>query len=132
MSYEPGWYPQPDGQQRYWDGQSWTEHLAPVLTADAAPFGGPVVGGPNTAEELAEARSAAQRMTYIGLAFLVLGIVITAGTYIFADPGGTFVAFYGAIIIGAIRMGQGLYYLANPARLLRRNEKAEKRAGKSG
>jgi hypothetical protein len=23
-----GWYPQPDGQQRYWDGQKWTGHRA--------------------------------------------------------------------------------------------------------
>lgn len=22
----PGWYPQPDGTQRYWDGRSWTDH----------------------------------------------------------------------------------------------------------
>jgi uncharacterized protein DUF4352/uncharacterized protein DUF2510 len=30
MSNTPaGWYPQPDGQQRYWDGQQWTEHFAP-------------------------------------------------------------------------------------------------------
>ncbi|MGO4255688.1 excalibur calcium-binding domain-containing protein [Marmoricola sp. RAF53] len=24
---DPGWYPQPDGSQRYWDGQVWTEHV---------------------------------------------------------------------------------------------------------
>ena len=24
-----GWYPQPDGRQRYWDGELWTEHFAP-------------------------------------------------------------------------------------------------------
>ncbi len=29
MSTPAGWYPQPDGQQRYWDGQQWTEHFAP-------------------------------------------------------------------------------------------------------
>ncbi|HET7303579.1 MAG TPA: DUF4352 domain-containing protein [Segeticoccus sp.] len=30
MSQTPaGWYPQPDGQQRYWDGEKWTEHVAP-------------------------------------------------------------------------------------------------------
>lgn len=23
-----GWYPQPDGNQRYWDGSAWTEHVA--------------------------------------------------------------------------------------------------------
>lgn len=25
----PGWYRQPDGTQRYWDGRAWTEHTAP-------------------------------------------------------------------------------------------------------
>jgi len=29
VSTSAGWYPQPDGQQRYWDGQHWTEHFAP-------------------------------------------------------------------------------------------------------
>jgi hypothetical protein len=29
MSTPAGWYPQNDGQQRYWDGQQWTEHFAP-------------------------------------------------------------------------------------------------------
>jgi hypothetical protein len=49
MSNPAGWYPQPDGRQRYWDGQQWTDHFAPgaqrpVPTAatggepDRAPF----------------------------------------------------------------------------------------------
>lgn len=25
-----GWYPQPDGSQRYWDGYQWTEHVSPL------------------------------------------------------------------------------------------------------
>src|ERR1035437_4062893 len=29
MSSPAGWYPQPDGQQRYWDGEQWTENTAP-------------------------------------------------------------------------------------------------------
>ena len=24
----PGWYPTPDGRQRYWDGHAWTDRLA--------------------------------------------------------------------------------------------------------
>jgi hypothetical protein len=24
----PGWYPQPDGRQRYWNGTGWTDHIA--------------------------------------------------------------------------------------------------------
>lgn len=33
-----GWYPQPDGIQRYWDGEAWTAHQAPLPVA--APCGG--------------------------------------------------------------------------------------------
>ena len=31
-----GWYPDPDGsgQSRWWNGQSWTEHFVPLVTAD--------------------------------------------------------------------------------------------------
>jgi hypothetical protein len=29
MSSPAGWYPQPDGRQRYWDGELWTEQFAP-------------------------------------------------------------------------------------------------------
>ena len=35
--YPPGWYPQPDGQQRYWEGQQWTEHFAPGAPAVTKP-----------------------------------------------------------------------------------------------
>jgi hypothetical protein len=41
VSTPAGWYPQPDGQQRYWDGQQWTENFAP----GAAPVGPPATGG---------------------------------------------------------------------------------------
>ncbi|MDT5222494.1 MAG: hypothetical protein QOF15_4599, partial [Mycobacterium sp.] len=26
----PGWYPDPPGGQRYWDGQHWTDQRAPM------------------------------------------------------------------------------------------------------
>src|SRR5215207_8180857 len=36
MSQAPaGWYPQPDGGQRYWDGTAWTEHFAPGVQQPA-------------------------------------------------------------------------------------------------
>ncbi|MCB0910575.1 MAG: DUF2510 domain-containing protein [Propionibacteriaceae bacterium] len=31
-----GWYPQPDGTQRYWDGNGWTEQVAPTAPPQAA------------------------------------------------------------------------------------------------
>ncbi len=33
----PGWYPAVDGPyQRYWDGQAWTQHTAPLQAGVAA------------------------------------------------------------------------------------------------
>ena len=120
MNNEPGWYPQSDGQQKYWDGQNWTEQLAPVAVVEPVPFDGPAIGGPDALEELEEAKSAAKRMVWIGLAVLVVGIVITVVTYSAAAPGGRFIAAWGAILFGGIRMCQGLFYLANPTRLLKK------------
>lgn len=37
-----GWYPMPDGTQRYWDGLAWTHHVAP---GQYAPAPSPFVGG---------------------------------------------------------------------------------------
>jgi len=34
-----GWYPQPDGQQRYWDGQRWTGHRAQGISVVKRPAG---------------------------------------------------------------------------------------------
>lgn len=32
-----GWYPVDGGQQRYWDGSRWTEHIAPLAGPTGAP-----------------------------------------------------------------------------------------------
>ena len=32
----PGWYPQNDGTRRYWDGSTWTSHVAPPHPAYGA------------------------------------------------------------------------------------------------
>jgi hypothetical protein len=37
MDSPAGWYPQPDGQFRYWDGQNWTDHFAPGTPPNAVP-----------------------------------------------------------------------------------------------
>jgi hypothetical protein len=42
MSTPAGWYPQPDGRQRWWDGYQWTESFAPGA---AAPVTTPATGG---------------------------------------------------------------------------------------
>ena len=40
-----GWYPQEDGRQRYWDGETWTEHFAPGTQQVAAAPGVPTFAG---------------------------------------------------------------------------------------
>ena len=42
MSTSAGWYPQPDGQQRYWDGRQWTQDFAPGVPPMAPPTGLPM------------------------------------------------------------------------------------------
>jgi hypothetical protein len=44
-SPQPGWYADPNraGQQRYFDGQQWTEHAAPLVVREPTA----VVEGPN-------------------------------------------------------------------------------------
>lgn len=37
----PGWYPTPDGNQRYWDGVQWTNHVAPMGVPHAGVAGRP-------------------------------------------------------------------------------------------
>lgn len=48
MSSPAGWYPQPDGQLRYWDGELWTEHFAPGNgpAPEVAPTADPVADEP--------------------------------------------------------------------------------------
>jgi hypothetical protein len=48
MSSPAGWYPQPNGQLMYWDGHSWTQHVAPagVQASAAAPKIDPVAHEP--------------------------------------------------------------------------------------
>jgi hypothetical protein len=40
QSQPAGWFPQPDGTQRYWDGSKWTEHVAPGPAASPPPAPG--------------------------------------------------------------------------------------------
>jgi hypothetical protein len=37
VSSPAGWYPQPDGRQRYWDGELWTENFAPGVPTVGTP-----------------------------------------------------------------------------------------------
>src|SRR4029079_9172561 len=37
-----GWYPQPDGTERWWDGQTWTAHSRPLPPPPTVPMWAPV------------------------------------------------------------------------------------------
>ena len=39
----PGWYPQPDGRERWWDGTEWTPHERAVPPQPSAPPQGPTL-----------------------------------------------------------------------------------------
>jgi hypothetical protein len=45
----------------------------------------------------------------IGVVLLVLGFIVTLGTYMMADPGGTFMVTTGLFVIGGINMLIGLF-----------------------
>jgi len=88
MSTPAGWYPQPDGQQRYWDGESWTENFAPGALPEtptgvlpATPAGVPSETHPPAARKNWFVRH--KILTAIG-AVLLLGIVSSL-----ANGGGT-------------------------------------------
>ncbi|NNM45378.1 DUF4352 domain-containing protein [Knoellia koreensis] len=83
MSQSPaGWYPQPDGRQRYWDGQSWTEHFAPG--EGVSTVGAPTVGAPT----FGAAQAAPQRAWYARKRVLIPGAIIALFVVIGALSGG--------------------------------------------
>jgi hypothetical protein len=45
----------------------------------------------------------------IGIALLILGVIVTIGTYMMADPGGTFMVTTGLFVVGGINMLIGLF-----------------------
>jgi hypothetical protein len=53
----------------------------------------------------------ALRNMAIGAVICVVGILITAGTYSAASPGGHYVVAWGAIVFGGIQFLKGLFQL---------------------
>src|SRR5689334_25204136 len=78
MSTPAGWYPQNDGQQRYWDGQQWTEHFAPGASdAPATPDVPGAAGAPAAAVAAPKAKRAwyVKKRVLIPAGVLVLAII---------------------------------------------------------
>src|SRR5690349_5677746 len=70
MNASPGWYPQNDGTQRYWDGQAWTDHTAPGASPSVPPA---VVAATTTNSTRLKTRTA------VGLGAGLLGLIIGVG-----------------------------------------------------
>jgi uncharacterized RDD family membrane protein YckC len=72
-----GWYPDPNtpGQQRYWDGTTWTDNTAPGSGAPpAAPYGAPTQMGYGYAQGGPELASFGTRLVAYILDSLIVGI----------------------------------------------------------
>ena len=123
MSTPAGWYPQPDGQQRYWDGDQWTENFAP----GAAPVTTPTTGGESarpssesepvipTSERLTPAPYGvgspvmAKGSNGLAVAGFVLALLGALSSFIpIVNIGGDFLAFLGLVfgIIGLVQSGK--------------------------
>jgi hypothetical protein len=54
-----GWYPDGAGQQRYWDGDTWTDHVAPLTPAEHQPATDPATGAAARPAETADSSALA-------------------------------------------------------------------------
>lgn len=103
-----GWYPQPDGQLRYWDGRQWTEHFAPggdrawVQTPGADRAVGPEVTGSALAPTRSEGHWATGVAGWGGLGLAVLIGALSSGL------GGAF-AMFGvfALVVALTTLARG-------------------------
>ncbi len=69
---------------------------------------------PTSQDLAAERRKQGGRELAIGAVLLIIGIVITAGTYnAVKDSGGHYIMAYGPIAVGVINIIRGLYHLSS-------------------
>lgn len=59
MTTPAGWYPDSSGQQRYWDGNAWTEHVQPPTGEVPPAAGAPQVAQPTPVQPIPAAAPAA-------------------------------------------------------------------------
>lgn len=85
--------------------------------SDDSTSGWPAEDGPLDPE--AAARAAARAEMIRGTLWLAGAAVVTGAIYAAAEPGGTYVVFWGAMAYGAYRFLRALYYWFNPRALLK-------------
>lgn len=88
QQHPAGWYPQPDGSQRYWDGRQWTNHVAPAQAAQGVQWQQQDLVGGQSAPKSARPWFARKRVI-IPAALLVVagfGAALSAGSDDAAAP----------------------------------------------
>lgn len=130
MSIPAGWYRQPDGQERWWDGYQWTEDFAPGATPPVttpatggepaggqfqnqygAPMGQPPAPAPAPAPAPVPVQVQVQNTGKNGLAIAGFILVLLGALVSFipiVNFGGDFLAFVGLIlaVIGLLQSGK--------------------------
>ena len=122
MSIPAGWYRQPDGQERWWDGYRWTEDFAP---AGSPPVTTPATGGepaggqfqnqyaapmgqpPAPAPVQVQVQNTGQNgLAIAGFVLVLLGALVSFIPIV--NFGGDFLAFVGLIlaVIGLLQSGK--------------------------
>ena len=72
------------------------------------------------AKALDDAEIAARQQIGKGLVYLILGSVITGGTYLLAQGGGVYLVAWGAVAVGAIQLLIGVINFISVPRATRR------------
>lgn len=91
MSAAPGWYPQPDGSERWWDGSQWSDHIRPQgAGAPQAQYGGQQTGQ-YQASQPSSGNGMLKGCLIGGAVLLILAVVVFAllawlGARAFNDP----------------------------------------------
>jgi hypothetical protein len=99
MSSPAGWYPQSDGQQRYWDGELWTEHFAPGVPVETSAL--PLVK-PKQLTFGGRSFSKAASFGWGGLALTVLLGALSGGF-----SGAAVMLGWFALVVGVIALARG-------------------------
>ena len=95
MTTPAGWYPDPDGSggQRYFDGQSWTDHRAPATAVEAPPGDAATQAAPRSSgrngKVLAGVLAAVVVLVGVGVAAVVMTMKTDVGeTTVTREPSG--------------------------------------------
>jgi hypothetical protein len=100
MNNPAGWYPQPDGQLRYWDGELWTEHFAPGAPVETTVL--PLLTQGEVTGSSGRSFSKAASFGWGGLALVALIGALSSGLSGAAIMLGLF-----ALVVGMIALARG-------------------------